>query len=51
MIQSLRILETAAGLALLLAPDKAEEFLEPLGVKKDTIHNVHNARGLKDLLS
>ncbi len=51
MIQSLRVLETAAGLALLLAPEKAEEFLEPLGVSAKTIQNVRNARGLKNLLS
>lgn len=51
MIQSLRVLEIAAGLALLLTPDKAEEFLKPLGVEAATIHNIRDARGLKDLLS
>lgn len=48
MIQSLRILETAAGLALLLAPDKAKEYLESLGVKVPT---VRGTPGMKDLLS
>lgn len=48
MIQSLRVLEAAAGLALLFAQDKIEEFLEPLGIE---IPNVREARGLRDALS
>jgi len=48
MIQSLRVLETAVGLALLFAPERVEEFLEPLGVK---IPTVREASGLRDILS
>ena len=46
MIQSLRILETAAGLALLFAPEKASEFLEPLGVKIPTTLEAQGLRGI-----
>jgi len=46
MIQSLRILETAAGFALLLAPEKAHEFLEPLGVKIPTAQEMRGLRGI-----
>jgi len=48
MIQSLRILEAAAGFALLLVPDKASEFLETLGVKIPTALEIP---GLRSILS
>lgn len=48
MIQSLRILETAAGFVLLLAPEKASEFLEPLGVKIPTAREVRGLRSILD---
>jgi len=46
MIQGLRILETAAGLALLLTPEKAQEYLEPLGVKLPTARELSGLRSI-----
>jgi len=44
LIQSLRILEAAAGFALLLAPEKANKLLEPLGIKIPTAREMHGLR-------
>jgi len=48
MIQNLRILELAAGIALATSPEKAEKLLGPLGVKLAT---ARNTAGLKTLIS
>jgi len=44
VIQSLRVLEIAAGIALLQAPDKISELLEPLGIKIPSVREVHGLR-------
>jgi len=46
MIQSLRILETAAGLALLLTPEKAQEYLDQLGFKLPTARELAGLRAI-----
>lgn len=47
MIQSLRILEIAAGVALLFAPEKVEKLREQLG---ERIPSVHEVSGLGSVL-
>ncbi len=47
MIQSLRILEAAAGLALLLTPEKAQDYFDMLGFELPTAHDL---KGLRELL-
>ncbi len=49
VIQSLRVLEGAASLALLFAPDKIREYLKEIGVEPEeveqeasTVFNIHN---------
>lgn len=46
MMQSLRILETAAGLALLFTPEKAREYFETLGIKVPTARELAGLRNL-----
>lgn len=48
MIQNLRTLELAAGIALLSSPDKAKKLLEPLGLKIPTARSIS---GLRELIN
>lgn len=47
------MLEGAAALALLFAPDKVKEYLNEIGVEpaeveeNDTVFNIHDLKGLK----
>lgn len=47
MVSSLRILEIAAGIGLLFAPEKAEELAEELGKK---IPEASGVKGLRTIL-
>ena len=59
MIQSLRVLEGAASLALLFSPEEAKQYLERLGLNEQDIEracgiepaiNVHHLREMQEKL-
>ncbi len=57
VIQSLRVLEGAAALALLFAPDKVKAYLKEVGVEPteveeevETIFNIHDLTSLQSAI-